>query len=96
MSLSTTVRATGNQPTAGDRLVTTDVDGATLGLTIGRDLRLPERYRSLALAGAPVLAVPANVTARTGRNHRDVLPRAPAIESGAYVLAPAQIGRRAG
>jgi predicted amidohydrolase len=78
--------------TAGDRLVTTMVDGATVGLTICYDLRFPELYRSLALAGAEILAVPSNFTERTGRDHWEVLLRARAIENGAYVLAPAQIG----
>src|SRR5512147_2156357 len=43
--------------TAGDRLVTADVDGATVGLTVCYDLRFPELYRALALAGAEILAV---------------------------------------
>jgi predicted amidohydrolase len=78
--------------TPGDRVVTAQVDGATLGLTICYDLRFPELYRSLALAGAQILAVPSNFTERTGRDHWEVLLRARAIENGAYVLAPAQIG----
>ena len=44
------------------------------------------------LAGAEVLTVPANFTERTGRDHWEVLLRARAIENGAYVLAPSQIG----
>jgi deaminated glutathione amidase len=43
-------------------------------------------------AGAEILTVPANVTERTGRDHWEVLLRARAIENGAYVLAPSQIG----
>ncbi len=78
--------------TPGDRLVTASVDGATLGLTICYDLRFPELYRALALAGAEILTVPANFTERTGRDHWEVLLRARAIENGAYVLAPSQIG----
>ncbi len=78
--------------TAGDRLVSAEVDGVTLGMTICYDLRFPELYRSLAVAGAEVLAVPSNFTERTGRDHWEVLLRARAIENGAYVLAPAQIG----
>ncbi len=78
--------------TAGDRPVTADVDGATLGLSICYDLRFPELYRALALAGAQILSVPANFTERTGRDHWEVLLRARAIENGAYVLAPSQIG----
>ena len=82
--------------TPGDRLVTADVDGATLGLTICYDLRFPELYRALALAGAQILTVPANFTERTGRDHWEVLLRARAIENGAFVLAPSQIGGPAG
>jgi predicted amidohydrolase len=78
--------------TAGERIVTADVDGTTLGLTICYDLRFPELYRALALAGARILTVPANFTERTGRDHWEVLLRARAIENGAFVLAPSQIG----
>lgn len=78
--------------TPGVRLVTAAVDGATLGLTICYDVRFPELYRALALAGAEILTVPANFTERTGRDHWEVLLRARAIENGAYVLAPSQIG----
>ena len=77
---------------AGDRVVVADVDGVRVGLSICYDVRFPELYRSLALAGAQVLTVPANFTERTGRDHWEVLLRARAIENGAYVLAPSQIG----
>jgi deaminated glutathione amidase len=75
----------------GDRTVVADVDGTKVGLTICYDVRFPELYRSLALAGAEILTVPANFTERTGRDHWEVLLRARAIENGAYVLAPSQI-----
>jgi predicted amidohydrolase len=72
--------------------VTASVDGVTVGLTICYDLRFPELYRTLAVAGAEILLVPANFTERTGRDHWEVLLRARAIENGAHVLAPAQVG----
>lgn len=78
--------------TAGASPVCADVAGVRIGLTICYDLRFPELYRTLALAGAEVLTVPANFTERTGRDHWEVLLRARAIENGAYVLAPSQIG----
>jgi deaminated glutathione amidase len=78
--------------TPGDRLVCADVDGVGVGLSICYDVRFPELYRSLALAGASILAVPAAFTERTGRDHWEVLLRARAIENGAFVLAPSQIG----
>ncbi|HEX5591602.1 MAG TPA: carbon-nitrogen hydrolase family protein [Candidatus Limnocylindrales bacterium] len=76
----------------GDDAVVADVEGVALGLTICYDLRFPELYRTLALAGAEVLAVPSNFTERTGRDHWEVLLRARAIENGAWVIAPSQVG----
>ena len=78
--------------TGGDEPVVADVEGVALGMTICYDLRFPELYRTLALAGAEVLAVPSNFTERTGRDHWEVLLRARAIENGAWVIAPSQIG----
>jgi deaminated glutathione amidase len=78
--------------TAGSEAVVADIGGPTLGLSICYDLRFPELYRALALAGAEILAVPAVFTERTGRDHWEVLLRARAIENGAYVIAPAQFG----
>jgi deaminated glutathione amidase len=78
--------------TAGEQAVVADVDGTRLGLSICYDLRFPELYRALAAAGAEILAVPANFLERTGRDHWAVLLRARAIENGAYVIAPAQVG----
>ncbi len=77
---------------AGDQAIVTNVDDVPVGLSICYDVRFPELYRTLALAGAQVLTVPANFTERTGRDHWEVLLRARAIENGAYVLAPSQIG----
>ena len=76
----------------GDEPVCADVDGVRIGLTVCYDLRFPELYRTLALAGAEVLAVPSNFTERTGRDHWEVLLRARAIENGAWVVAPGQAG----
>ena len=76
----------------GTEPVVADLDGVRLGLTICYDLRFPELYRTLALAGAEILAVPSNFTERTGRDHWEVLLRARAIENGAWVIAPSQIG----
>jgi predicted amidohydrolase len=62
-------------------------------MTVCYDLRFPQLYRELAQAGAEVLAIPSAFTVPTGRAHWEVLLRARAIETGAYVLAPAQSGR---
>ena len=63
-----------------------------LGLTICYDVRFPGLYRQLAQQGADFLTVPSAFTVPTGEAHWHVLLRARAIETGAYVLAPAQTG----
>lgn len=76
----------------GDRAVVAEAAGAKLGLTICYDLRFPALHRALAQAGAQVLTVPSAFTRPTGAAHWEVLLRARAIETGAYVLAAAQGG----
>ena len=76
----------------GDRAVTAEAGGLRLGLSVCYDVRFPALYRALALAGAEALAVPAAFTRPTGEAHWEVLLRARAIETGSYVLAPAQGG----
>lgn len=77
----------------GDRAVLAPTDFAALGLTICYDIRFPHLYRALAQAGAQVLTVPAAFSPVTGAAHWETLLRARAIETGCYVLAPAQTGR---
>ena len=55
-------------------------------------MRFPAVYRALALAGAKVMMVPAAFTRPTGEAHWEILLRARAIETGSFVLAPAQGG----
>ncbi len=66
-----------------------------VGMSICYDLRFPHLYRALARAGAQVLVVPAAFNDTTGAAHWHVLLRARAIETGAFVLAPAQCGTHA-
>ena len=77
---------------AGDRAVLADTPWGPMGLTICYDLRFPGLYRDLAAAGAGLLFVPSAFTVPTGRAHWEVLLRARAIETGAFVVAPAQVG----
>ena len=63
-----------------------------IGMTVCYDLRFPHLYRRLAQAGAEILTVPAAFNHITGGAHWEVLLRARAIETGCYVLAPAQTG----
>jgi len=76
----------------GDRAVVTKAAGVPVGLTICYDLRFPHLYRKLAQAGARILTVPSAFSPTTGAAHWEVLMRARAIETGCFVLAPAQCG----
>ncbi len=77
----------------GERAVLARTPFAALGLTVCYDVRFPQLYRALAQAGAEVLTVPAAFSPVTGAAHWEVLLRARAIETGCYVLAPAQTGQ---
>ena len=78
--------------TPGDRAVVVRTVAGRLGLTVCYDLRFPALFRAEAEAGAELLAVPAAFTRPTGEAHWEVLLRARAIETGSFVLAPAQGG----
>ncbi len=79
----------------GERAVMAATPVAKLGITVCYDLRFPLLYRALAQAGAEVLTIPAAFTVPTGQAHWEVLLRARAIETGCFVLAPAQSGHHA-
>jgi deaminated glutathione amidase len=81
---------------AGDAACLAATPWGLLGMTICYDLRFPGLYRALAGAGAGMLAVPSAFTRATGAAHWHVLLRARAIETGCFVIAPAQCGRHAG
>ncbi|KPQ06892.1 MAG: putative amidohydrolase [Rhodobacteraceae bacterium HLUCCA12] len=76
----------------GARVVVARTPFAMLGLSVCYDIRFPHLFRALAKAGAQVLTVPAAFSPVTGAAHWEVLLRARAIETGCYVLAPAQTG----
>lgn len=76
----------------GDRAVVAPTPWGGLGMTVCYDIRFPHLHRALAKAGAVILTVPAAFTVPTGRAHWHVLSRARAIETGCFVLAPAQTG----
>jgi nitrilase len=61
-----------------------------IGLSICYDLRFPELYR--AMGDVDMIVIPSAFTATTGKAHWEPLIRARAIESQAYVIAPAQGG----
>ena len=81
---------------AGTQAVLADIPEARLGLSICYDVRFAYLYRDLAKAGAQILTVPAAFTVPTGVAHWETLLRARAIETGSFVIAPAQCGTHEG
>jgi len=77
----------------GSEVVVAETPFGGVGLSICYDLRFPELYRELRSRGVRFLTVPAAFAPETGRDHWEVLLRARAIETQAFVVAPAQWGR---
>ena len=63
-----------------------------IGLTICYDLRFPHLYQDLAVNGAEIIVVPSAFSNLTGPVHWHTLLKARAIETGAFIVAPAQTG----
>ena len=78
--------------TAGDTPVTAEAGPLSLGLSICYDLRFPALYGRYARDEVDLITVPAAFTVATGKAHWETLLRARAIETGAYIFAPAQGG----
>ncbi|WP_179381515.1 carbon-nitrogen hydrolase family protein [Jannaschia marina] len=79
----------------GTRATLAQTPWGGLGMTICYDLRFPLLYRRLARAGAAFLTVPSAFSPVTGAAHWEPLLRARAIETGCFVVAPAQSGKHA-
>ena len=80
---------------AGTEAVLAPSPWGRIGMTVCYDLRFPGLYRALARAGADILTVPSAFTRTTGKAHWHTLLRARAIETGCFVIAPAQWGDHA-
>lgn len=76
----------------GSQAIAAKTPLGTLGLTVCYDLRFPHLYRALAQAGAEIIAAPSAFTRVTGEAHWETLLRARAVETGAWMIAPAQGG----
>ena len=76
----------------GERAVVAATPWGGVGMTICYDVRFPYLHRALAKAGASIITAPAAFTVPTGRAHWHTLLRARAIETGCFVVAPAQTG----
>lgn len=77
----------------GDEAVLAATPFGKIGMTVCYDVRFAHLHRALAQAGAEILTVPAAFSPATGVAHWETLLRARAIETGCYVLAPAQTGQ---
>ena len=63
-----------------------------IGMTICYDLRFPNLFQDLAINGAEIITVPSAFSKNTGKLHWHTLLRARAIETGCFIIAPAQTG----
>jgi len=79
----------------GGQAVVADSPVGRIGMTICYDMRFPALYRHLAQSGAEILTIPAAFSPVTGKAHWEILLRARAIETGCFVIAPAQCGDHA-
>lgn len=82
--------------TPGAEAVLVHAPFGKVGVTVCYDVRFPHLHRALAHAGASIITVPAAFTYTTGSAHWHVLLRARAIETGCFVVAPAQCGMHPG
>jgi len=67
-------------------------DKFKIGMTICYDLRFPNLYQDLARNGAEIITVPSAFSNVTGPYHWHTLLKARAIETGSFIIAPAQTG----
>ena len=79
----------------GSQAVCVDAGWAKVGMSVCYDVRFAQLYRALAQSGAQILTIPSAFSPVTGAAHWEPLLRARAIETGCYVLAPAQTGEHA-
>ncbi len=77
---------------AGEMPAILDYKGWRIGLTICYDVRFAELFVHYHKQKVDVIVVPSSFLVETGRAHWNTLLRARAIETQAYVLAPAQGG----
>ncbi|MCC4832996.1 carbon-nitrogen hydrolase family protein [Shewanella sp. 10N.7] len=77
----------------GERITVVKTPFGNVGLAICYDIRFPELFRALRLAGADFIALPSAFTKVTGEAHWQTLVKARAIESQCFLLAADQWGQ---
>lgn len=76
----------------GEHISVINTPFGKIGLSICYDLRFPDLFRAMRLAGAEIITVPSAFTKVTGEAHWQVLLQARAIETQCVILAAAQWG----
>lgn len=77
---------------AGNKYECVSTQCGVAGLGICFDLRFPEHFQTLSRMGAEVLIAPSAFTAKTGKDHWELLLRARAVENLSYIVAPNLVG----
>lgn len=77
----------------GEETIVVPTPFGQIGMAICYDMRFPALSLALAQAGASILTYPSAFSPVTGQAHWETLLRARAIETGCWVLAPAQTGQ---
>lgn len=77
----------------GNAITVIDTPFGKVGLAICYDIRFPDLFRALRLAGADFIALPSAFTKVTGEAHWQVLLQARAIETQCFMLGAGQWGQ---
>ena len=73
--------------TAGSEMTVIDTEFCRIGVAICYDVRFPEWFRKMALAGAKLIVLPAAFNMTTGPAHWDLTMRARALDNQVYFAA---------
>ncbi len=73
--------------TAGNKITVVETEYCKIGVAICYDIRFPELFRLMGLAGAELIVVPGAFNMTTGPAHWETLIRARAIDNQVYVAA---------
>ncbi len=73
--------------TAGRDMTVIDTEYCKIGVAICYDVRFPEWFRKMALAGAKLIVLPAAFNMTTGPAHWDLTMRARALDNQVYFAA---------
>lgn len=73
--------------TAGEGVTLFDTGFGKMGLAVCFDLRFPEMFREMAVAGAHIVFLPASFNMTTGPAHWDTLIKARALDNQIYLAA---------